>query len=119
MPSVGRQLGFAVTGPSAWNSRPLDIPLSSSLLNFKKHLKTFLFTQDTVNDTICAEVCMYLVQVGFGISFFLFFFLSNSYNHGCLWYWGVAKQDLCCSVHHSSVTSRDISRALLAISSVL
>ena len=34
---------FAVAGPKAWNSLPLKLRNASSLQNFKKQLKAFLF----------------------------------------------------------------------------
>ncbi|CAH6789240.1 AABR07009834.1 [Phodopus roborovskii] len=67
----------------------------------------FLTTSQHTVSNICAEVCVYLVQVDFC-------------KHGRLWYPGVAKWYLCCascfnlprfvclcfSVRHSSVISR-------------
>jgi hypothetical protein len=40
--TVGTQ-SFAVTGPSVWNSLPLDITRIDSLPVFRRHLKNYLF----------------------------------------------------------------------------
>ena len=36
---------FALIGPYIWNSLPQDITNANFIITFKKHLKTFLFTQ--------------------------------------------------------------------------
>lgn len=90
----------------------------------------FLPTSQHMVNNICAEMCMYLVQVDLcpyknpysnHLNLYVTDWdISQSYKHGRLWYPGVAKRYLCCascfnlprfvcfcfSVHHSSVISR-------------
>lgn len=69
---------------------------------------TFLQITQRMVSNICAEICVYLVQVDLCpykllLRWFellrdcLGFFFFQSYTHGHLWYRGVAKRYLCCA----------------------
>ena len=43
---------FSVCAPKIWNTVPLEIRQSSTVLSFKKKLKTFLFTRFIENNSL-------------------------------------------------------------------
>ena len=53
------QFSFSAAGPHIWNSLLVDIRKSSSLDVFKKHLKTFLFSQPCDIELIFYLFCLF------------------------------------------------------------